>query len=95
MWIDTAATVIRVFGPCQIVQWRANDPALLKELLLAGCDAYAVGPGQITHPRWISHQSDTPAPRMPVAVLEVGADLDTLRLLDDLLSRDDLHDRRL
>lgn len=91
MWIDTAAAIVRIFGPCQIVQWRAHDPALLKELLLGGCDAYAVGPKQITHPRWISDQSDTAVPRMPVAVLEVGADLDTLRLLDGLRARDDLH----
>lgn len=91
MWIDIAKTIVSVFGPCPIVQWRAEGPALMQELLLAGCDAHAVGEVEIAHPCWISPHSARPVPRTSHAVMDVDASSVTLSLLQALLARDDLH----
>jgi SAM-dependent methyltransferase len=90
MSIETAAAITRVFGPCQIVQWNARDTSLLQELLLMGCDAYAVGQGSFEHARWISRQGEAAVPRKPIAVVEVAADKDTLILIDTIATCDHL-----
>lgn len=46
------ARLLQVCGPCRVLHAGAHDPALLEELLLAGCDAYAFGPAMLSHPRW-------------------------------------------
>ncbi|QPF83336.1 methyltransferase domain-containing protein [Bradyrhizobium genosp. L] len=90
MSIETAAAITGIFGPCQIVQWNARDPNLLQELLLLGCDAYAVGQGSFAHSRWISPGTGEPVPRKPIAVVEIAADKATLELIDTLATQDHL-----
>jgi SAM-dependent methyltransferase len=90
MSIETAAAITRIFGPCQIVQWNARDTNLLQELLLMGCDAYAVGQGSFEHSRWISRQTEVAIPRKPIAVVEVAADKDALILIDTIATYDHL-----
>jgi SAM-dependent methyltransferase len=48
-----AARLLQVCGPCRMLHAGAHCAALLEELLLAGCDAYAFGPAMQPHPRWI------------------------------------------
>jgi SAM-dependent methyltransferase len=55
----------------------AQSAALLEDLLLAGCDAYAFGPSLQPHPRWIGASGALPA----------GAPLDAM--LVDISSADD------
>ncbi|MBR0933564.1 bifunctional 2-polyprenyl-6-hydroxyphenol methylase/3-demethylubiquinol 3-O-methyltransferase UbiG [Bradyrhizobium jicamae] len=90
MSIETAAAITRVFGPCQIVQWNARDSSLLQELLLLGCDAYAVGQHSFENSRWISSRAEVPVPHKPIAVVEVAAEKDALLLIDTLASLDHL-----
>jgi ubiquinone/menaquinone biosynthesis C-methylase UbiE len=90
MSIETAAAIVRIFGPCRILQWQAHDDNLLKELLLAGCDAYAVGTKQTKHPRWIAVESENNVPRTPFAVVDVASAPETFMLLNALLARHDL-----
>jgi SAM-dependent methyltransferase len=55
------ARLLQVCGPCRILHAGAHSPALLEDLLLAGCDAYAFGPAMQSHPRWIGASSALPA----------------------------------
>jgi SAM-dependent methyltransferase len=50
----TVRRVLEVCGPCRILHASAPDAALLQDLLLAGCDAYAFSPSKQPQPRWIS-----------------------------------------
>lgn len=43
--------LLGIVGPSRMLHLGASDPALLAELLLAGCDAWADGPGVGDHPR--------------------------------------------
>lgn len=92
MSIETAKSIVRVFGPCQLVHWRAKNPDLLKELLLIGCDAYAVGPCEANHPRWIGQEADKQPPLMPGALLEINSDRETTQLLQMLLALPQIRD---
>jgi len=47
------ARLLEVCGPCRLLHAGAQGAALLEDLLLAGCDAYASGPSMHPHPRWI------------------------------------------
>jgi SAM-dependent methyltransferase len=92
MSIETAVAITRIFGPCQIVQWNAGDARLLQELLLMGCDAYAIGQGSFEHPRWISYQTAQSVPAKPIAVVEVTADQGALGLIESLAKLDYLRE---
>ncbi len=54
------ARLLQVCGPCRVLHAGAHGPALLEDLLLAGCDAYAFGPAMLSHPRWIGAQNALP-----------------------------------
>jgi SAM-dependent methyltransferase len=54
------ARLLQVCGPCRIVHAGAHSPALLEDLLLAGCDAYASGSAMLFHPRWLGAASALP-----------------------------------
>ena len=55
-----AARLLQVCGPCRVLHAGAHGPALLEDLLLAGCDAYAFGSAMLSHPRWNGPQSALP-----------------------------------
>lgn len=90
MSIETAAAITRIFGPCQIVHLNARDTKLLQELLLMGCDAYAVGPGSCEHPRWITEETALSVPRKPIAVAELAGDSSAFGLIEALAKVDHL-----
>ena len=71
------ARLLQVCGPCRMLHAGAQSAALLEDLLLAGCDAYAFGPSLQPHPRWIGASGALPA----------GAPLDAM--LVDISSADD------
>jgi 2-polyprenyl-3-methyl-5-hydroxy-6-metoxy-1,4-benzoquinol methylase len=71
------ARLLQVCGPCRILHAGAPSAALLEDLLLAGCDAYAFGPSIQPHPCWIGASDALPA----------GAPLDAM--LVDISSVDD------
>jgi SAM-dependent methyltransferase len=54
------ARLLEVCGPCRVLHAGAQGTALLEDLLLAGCDAYAVGPTVHPHPRWIGSSDALP-----------------------------------
>jgi SAM-dependent methyltransferase len=70
------ARLLEVCGPCRMLHAGAQSAALLEDLLLAGCDAYAFGPSLQPHPRWIGASGALPA----------GAPLDAM--LVDISSAD-------
>jgi SAM-dependent methyltransferase len=82
----TAAAILRIFGPCRVIQWHARDTTLLPELLLAGCDAYATGLRHLNHPRWFA----TDEPRAPMAVVDLDGTPDALAFALALARRNDL-----
>jgi SAM-dependent methyltransferase len=83
-----AARLLQVCGPCRVLHAGAHGPALLEDLLLAGCDAYAFGSAILSHPRWLGPQSLLPADAPLDAILVDIPSTDRIPgQLDHLLKR--------
>ncbi len=52
--------LLQVCGPCRMLHAGAENDALLRDFLLAGCDAYAFGPSMRPHPRWLGPKGHLP-----------------------------------
>jgi SAM-dependent methyltransferase len=83
-----AARLLQVCGPCRVLHAGAHGPALLEDLLLAGCDAYAFGSAMLSHPRWNGPQGALPADAPLDAILVDIPSTDRIPgQLDHLLTR--------
>ncbi len=94
MSLPLSQDLVRLLGPCRILHAWAPDTALVAELLLSGCDAWAWrGPGAGPdaeppdgHPRWLSAMSCRKA-AFDVVLVESGGVGEPLPDLSALFAR--------
>lgn len=67
-----SARLVAVFGPCRILLAGSPEAVILTDLLLAGCDAWALGLGE-EHPRALGENSQIPAEPFDVIVVQADA----------------------